>query len=57
MAQTIPTSPCKEDAVMLLGGKEQIIRHLAPFLASVFFLASWEDGNEHMKYLCWTTCC
>lgn len=34
------------------GGKEQIIQRLAPFLAAVFFLAGWEDGKEHMKYLC-----
>lgn len=52
----IPASRCEEDAVMFWG-KEQIIRHLAPFLASVFFLAGWEDGNEHVKYLCWATCC
>ena len=56
MAQDLPTSPCEEDAVMFWG-KEQIIRRLAPFLPSVFSLAGWEDGNEHMTHLCWTVCC
>lgn len=46
----------KEDAVMLWG-REQRLRHLAPLPASVFFLAGWEDRTEHMKYLCWTACC
>jgi hypothetical protein len=41
--------------MVLWGGRDPL--HLASFLASVFFLAGWRDGNEYIKHLCWMMHC